>query len=352
MKKITLIQFFTAIVFMFSSANVFSQQQICEGDVEQYDVANTTGSNYDWEVLENSFAGTITGDGTNAIDIDWGTTPPGTYTLKVTEEGAGGCLGDPVSITVTINEVPNAPVVSITQPGCGDTFGSFNVTSPTGSGLEYSIDGGATYQSATLFDNLAPGAYQVMARNAAGCESDPANVTIDPLVDALSAPTVATTQPDCGDLGGTIDITAPTGSGLEYSIDGGQTYTSTATFTDLPAGNYDVMVKNADGCESSVVSVTIDPVPSGPNTPTLAEYHPDCSETNGTLEVTAPLGANYEYSIDNGATYQSSPVFSNLAPGTYDIQVKDTSGGCVSSSASGTINSAPAAPQTSPINFN
>ncbi|MDR6301924.1 hypothetical protein [Mesonia maritima] len=352
MKKKLFTPLITAILILFCSV-AFAQQEICGGDVEQYDVTQTSGSTYEWEVLEGGFAGTITGNDTNEIEIDWANTPVGTYTLQVTEMGAGGCEGDPVQITVTINETPTAPVVTITQPTCTTQTGSFEVTSPVGSGLEYSIDGGNNYQTATTFNNLTPGTYQVIARNAAGCISESTNVIIDPAPAAPADATVSVTQPNCGDAGGTIEITAPTGSGLEYSIDGGNNYSSATTYNDLPAGDYDVIVKNADGCESGVINVTIDPAPAAPADPTVAEFQPECGETTGSIEITAPTGSSgLEYSIDGGNTYQTNPLFTDVAPGTYDVVVKDTSSGCESNTVSATINSAPAAPQTSPINYN
>jgi gliding motility-associated-like protein len=48
---------------------------------------------------------------------------------------------------------------------------------------------------------------------------------------------------------------------------------------------------------------------------------------NGSITVTAPLGASYEYSLD-GTTYQSSPVFS-VPAGHYTIYVREVSGVCV-----------------------
>ncbi|MBL0359345.1 MAG: hypothetical protein IPP72_21890 [Chitinophagaceae bacterium] len=51
---------------------------------------------------------------------------------------------------------------------------------------------------------------------------------------------------------------------------------------------------------------------------------------NGTITVTAPLGANYEYSIDNGVTYQDSPSFTT-APGHYTVLVHDKTGICTNS---------------------
>jgi hypothetical protein len=38
-----------------------------------------------------------------------------------------------------------------------------------------------------------------------------------------------------------------------------------------------------------------------------------CVVATGTITVTAPLGAQYTYSID-GTNFQSSPTFNNVAP--------------------------------------
>src|SRR5436189_4852649 len=61
------------------------------------------------------------------------------------------------------------------------------------------------------------------------------------------------------------------------------------------------------------------------------------------ITVTAPLRAQYTYSID-GINFQASTVFNNVTPNTYTLTVQDA-GGC-SSSASITVNTAPSAPPT------
>ncbi|WP_298118837.1 lamin tail domain-containing protein, partial [Flavobacterium sp.] len=61
----------------------------------------------------------------------------------------------------------------------------------------------------------------------------------------------------------------------------------------------------------------------------------------------------YEYSI-NGTTYQSSPIFSGLASGTYNVTVRDLVSGCISNPLSLVVNSLPvvAAPSvTTPVNY-
>jgi len=57
---------------------------------------------------------------------------------------------------------------------------------------------------------------------------------------------------------------------------------------------------------------------------------PSCAVPTGTITVTAPTGSNYEYSID-GVTYQAGTAFSSLAPGSYNVTVRDNVSGCVSS---------------------
>ena len=109
--------------------------------------------------------------------------PAGTYTVTVTD--ANGCT---IIRTATISEpapVP-APTLNISQPTCSTSTGSIAVTSPTGAGFTYNINGGV-FQSGTLFSGLAAGSYAVIAKNAAGCQSNPTNATLVPSAGCDSA---------------------------------------------------------------------------------------------------------------------------------------------------------------------
>ena len=64
------------------------------------------------------------------------------------------------------------------------------------------------------------------------------------------ATTVTLTQPDCSLATGTIEVTAPLGEEYAYSIDGVDFTNTTGLFTQVPAGDYTVTSKNADGCIS------------------------------------------------------------------------------------------------------
>ncbi len=53
---------------------------------------------------------------------------------------------------------------------------------------------------------------------------------------------------------------------------------------------------------------------------------------NGIITVTNPIGTDYQYSINNGATYQPSPVFT-VPGGTYSIIARNGVSGCIGSTA-------------------
>ena len=66
-----------------------------------------------------------------------------------------------------------------------------------------------------------------------------------------------------------------------------------------------------------------------PLTVVQAEKEPvtDCQDHNGRLEIQATGGlGSYEYSIDGGLHWQSTPLFNSLSPGQYEVWVRDETG--------------------------
>ena len=100
------------------------------------------------------------------------------------------------------------------------------------------------------------------------------------------------------------------------------TYTAQTTYT---------------ACDGTVIIET-DDVTVNPNTgsPTITQTGgtpSSCVINNGSIDVLGAGGAGgYQYSIDNGATFQSGTTFSNLGPGTYPVLVQDGNG------CTGTVN--------------
>src|SRR4029079_16459869 len=277
---------------------------------------------------------------------------PGNY--NVTVQNAAGCIS--AATPVTINGAPSAPpapTVTPTDPAtCANPTGTITVTAPApAAGISYSIDGGDYSNTSGVFNNVAPGNYHVTVQNGAGWISAATPVTIGPAPSAPPAPTVTPTNPTtCANPTGTITVTAPLGAGLSYSIDGVDYTNTTGVFNNVAPGNYNVTVQNAAGCISSATPVTINGAPSAPPAPTVTPTDPTtCANPTGTITVTAPLGAGLSYSID-GIDYTNTPgVFNGVAPGTYNVTVKNAAG-CISSAATATINGAPTAPAAPTVN--
>ncbi|MFC0775105.1 hypothetical protein, partial [Terrimonas alba] len=91
----------------------------------------------------------------------------------------------------------------------------------------------------------------------------------------------------------------------------------------------------SSGCSNTdIVTVTVDT--ETPGAPGICVVQPSlCGPTTGSVTILSPLGADYQYSIDNGENWQSGTVFDNLAPGSVTgIKVKKLSSGCISTAVS------------------
>lgn len=273
------------------------------------------------------------------------TPPAGSHTYTVSSTTATGC---PLTkdVTVTVNPLPAAPTGSVTvQPTCTTPTGTITITAPAGAGLQYSVNGGP-YQASPVFTGLTPGSYNVTVQNAAGCTSPVTILTVNAAPVPPSAPTVVVTQPTCQFPTGSVQITAPTGAGYQYSINGGP-YQVMPGFSGLAPGNYIITVRDGAGCISAGTPVTINAVPPTPPVPTAIVVQPNClNPTSGSVTVTSPLGPQYLYRLPPFAiTFQASPLFNNVPQGMYTLIVVDVANPDCFSSLPVTIGSLPPPPQ-------
>ncbi len=282
---------------------------------------------------------------------------PGDYDLEV-ENTVTGCISTALSLTV--NAIPSAPATataSVTvQPDCTTPTGTITATLPVlGANEQYVLTGTAPVVASVnnttgIFTGLAPGDYDVEVENTlTGCVSTALSLTVNTVPGAPASATASVTvQPDCTTPTGTITATAPVlGANEEYVLTGtapvvASVSNTTGIFTGLAPGAYNLEVENTvTGCISIALSLTVNAIPSGPNAPTATTTtQPDCTTQTGTITVSAPTGATIEYSVD-GVTYQSSPIFTGLTPGDYNVTVQDNVTGCTSSIEIVTVNAVP-----------
>jgi Bacterial Ig domain len=251
---------------------------------------------------------------------------------------ASGCISNSsngyVTNTFALPTTPTTTIVNNTS--CITPTGSITANAPLPTAnYTWSIDNGATFQASNVFNGLQAGSYQVMARSiATGCVSSPiANTVTDVAITAPTSTNVANTS--CSLANGSITLTGPTPlADFTFSIDNGVTFQASNVFSGLNAQTYKVIAKNTvTGCSSPIFSTTITDAFAGFSATATATPITDCSTYNGAINFTAPTPlANYTFSIDNGATYQASSSFTNLAPGTYNARAKSIATNCVSAS--------------------
>ena len=100
------------------------------------------------------------------------------------------------------------------------------------------------------------------------------------------------------------------------------------------AGDYNITVIDANNC-STTTSITVEAI-SAPN---FTVSHTDIlcyGDSTGQIQfnVANANGYTIEYSIDNGASYQSNPTFANLTAGTYTTNIRYSLNGIECFSAS------------------
>lgn len=189
----------------------------------------------------------------------------------------------------------------------------------------YSINGGQSFQTSDTFDNLNAGIYPIAMKDSKNTIINNLSIELLPFV-PVTATVTAINASSCTNNGG-INIVANGGQIPHYySIDGGKTYTSNHTFSDLPAGNYTVLVKDSSECISPAITATIKQDPQLSATALHTELL--CAQDKTTLTINATGGeAPYQYAINN-SIYSLNNTYNNFSPGAYQIKVKDAIG-CV-----------------------
>ena len=128
---------------------------------------------------------------------------------------------------------------------------------------------------------------------------------------------------------GVITINTSSGVGpFEYSIDGGQTFVNSNSFTDLEPGIYVVVVQGASGICDYVESVTI-AYCEFTSADIVAIDASSVVSTDGSIEITPTSGQGpYMYSIDGGQNFETTSLFTDLPVGPYNVVVQDESNIC------------------------
>ena len=184
-------------------------------------------------------------------------------------------------------------------------------------------------QASNVFTAIASGTYFVVANdaNTPSCSAYTANFTIaNPSGVLINS--VTPVLPLCANqAGGKIIISAMGGTGtLQYSIDGGFTFSTRNEFDNLAAGTYSIVVKDGEGCTTTDIFVLQQP--AALLIQSIVKTNVTTAGGSGAMITITATGGTGQlvYSIDAGNTFTTNNVFTGLTAGTYYIVVKDANG--------------------------
>lgn len=288
-----------------------------------------------------SFEYTIDG-GTNWVTTNTFTgLSANTYNVQMRDKSNPTCiLILNAALQVTANPALTATVSSTNVKCNGANNGTITFASPQGGSgtYEYSVVLG-TWVGSSTFTNLVPNTYtpQIRDKNNPTCAKPLNSVTITEPV-ALNA-TIGTVVDVSGCYNATNgSITVDNSSGgsgqYEYSVDG-TTWLSSATISNLGKGTYAVQVRDklSPTCIKPLGSVVVNAPTPITYTFTKGDITGCPGNSNGFITFNNTLGGSgtYDFSINNGISWQTSNSFNGLKAGSYTLLVRDrASTGCVS----------------------
>ena len=300
-------------------------------------VANTT---FSWTVIQTGIFGASSGTGNSiAQTLTTVSNTPGSVIYTITP-AINGCLGAPISVTITVNPTPEVfgsststicsgetPNISLFPSIAATTFAwTVNANNVTGAQAGTGV---VINDILTASPNLGTATYTVIP-TANGCTGKPLTLVIT--VNPAPAPQIND---------GIICVNQTTN--LSYKNYTLNTNLSNAlydfewyyngviingavsnTYEATQAGTYSVFATNtATGCKSILSSAVV--TASFPGT-TISTTETLAFSDNAIITVDVSGGnATFLYSLDNGPT-QSSNVFTNVSPGSHIVTVTDANG--------------------------
>ncbi len=337
------------------SANIALTEVTCSsGDDGTITVIGSSGGSgdYEYQLYQNS-----------AVIRPWQSDSvfaglsPGFYDIWMRDANATACeleIQSNVEVYIITADISTSNITCF-----NGNDGSISISNPAGgnSPYYYSIDGTDFSNTTGLFTGLSADTFDVQIQDNDGCV-----VVLDSMViltqpDSLDA-TLASTNVSCGGANdGTITISGATGGvgPYQYSIDGSDFTNTSGIFSGLAPGSYDVWIMDASSCQKLLTIVEINEFP--PLNADLDSSNVTCfGGSDGTIEILNPTGGSgsYEYSIDNGASWQADGNYTGLTAGTYQVFMRDSNAvACVLELDANLVLSQPAAMviSTEPVDF-
>ena len=325
-------------------------QNILNPTVTTSDIICTTPGSITVNNVPNGYEYSLDGTTYQASNV-FSISTPGIYTVYIRQIGipTNPCVFTVPDVQIRERNLTASSIV--TQPLCHDDKGSIHLAANDADPqYTFSLYSGATLVNSVgpivannhTFANLNPGTYTAIVETEDGCTySEDITIVEPPLLTVTAA---LTTPLSCTD--GVITIypvggTAP----YYYFINSTTVFQTNPEYIVTAPGVYDITVVDSNNCSASTsITVDVSPAPDFNITSTNILCADASNSGSITINVTSANGNSLLYSIDGGVTFFSSPVFTGLAEGNYDVVVQYTTGSsvCVTDPQTITITASPA----------
>ncbi|MES2285617.1 MAG: PKD-like domain-containing protein, partial [Bacteroidota bacterium] len=258
-----------------------SSQTICSGNTSSITLSSfTSGTTFSWTVVQSGVSGATLGSGASiAQTLTTTGTAPGTATYTVTPV-ANGCVGNPITVVITVNPLPVATATPASQTICSGGTSSIALTSNV-SGTTYSwtvvqtgVSGASNASGSSIAETLtttgavAGTAVYTITPSVNACAGTPITITItvNPRPSAIATPSA---QTFCSGSTTSIALTS-TVSGTTFSwtvvqtgVSGGSIGTGTSiadiltTTSTSPGTAVYTITPSANSCAGNPITVTI-----------------------------------------------------------------------------------------------
>jgi len=301
---------------------------LCNGDCNGEVISNPSGGwpgsyTFDWS------PDPVNGDGTDSI---YGLCP-GSYSLHLADDSL--CAID-TAFSIIEPAVLTVSAINPVDPSCfGICDGSITAL-PTGGTGPFTFDwvdavsGISTGVTDSIATTLCAGTYYVISTDVNGCTAQSANVTLTEPLEIVA--NLSSTPASCfGICDGSASV-APTDGIAPYTylwedVPAGNNLGAAATVNGLCAGDYQITVTDANGCEKVETFTILEPadITFSPSTVSDATCNNSC---DGSINASVAGGTpayTLLWSPVPGAG-QGTLAATGLCAGSYTLQVTDANG--------------------------
>lgn len=247
-----------------------------------------------------------------------------TYNYTVTDNSGCALTG---TVQIRSGAALNVNETVADEVCLGANDGGAQLTAGGGT-APYTYDIGVVLPNTTgTFSGLAATTYNYTITDNSGCTlTGSFTVNAGPVCCNMTN-TVASTPPSCNTCDGTITLTESMGvAPVQFSIDNGVTFQASGIFTGQCAGNYDILIEDAGGCQYTD-QVTL----AAPNSATLTSTITGAScagASDGAIDLIVTGGVGpFTYSWSSSDIAED---ISGVASGNYSVTVADANGCSIS----------------------